>query len=161
MDGIKVKSLEPHNTEVIKLLKANWGSTNIATRGRLLDASHLPNFVAIDADSKILGLITISIERNECEIVTLDSFVSGIGIGTRLFNEAKNYALKNNCHRLWLITSNDNINAMKFYQKLGMRLVAIHKDAIKEARETIKPEIPLKGEHGIPINDEIEMELLL
>jgi hypothetical protein len=62
--------------------------------------------------------------------------------------------------RLWLITSNDNLNAIRFYQRRGMRLTAVHRGAIDEARQ-IKPSIPLIGEHGIPIHDELELELRL
>jgi hypothetical protein len=34
-------------------------------------------------------------------------------------------------------------------------------DATTEARRTLKPEIPLTGEYGIPLRDELELELIL
>jgi hypothetical protein len=34
-------------------------------------------------------------------------------------------------------------------------------DATTEARQKLKPEIPLIGEHGIPMRDELELELIL
>jgi hypothetical protein len=61
---------------------------------------------------------------------------------------------------VWLITSNDNLNALRFYQRRGYRLAAVHRDAIVLARQ-IKPEIPLVGDFGIPLTDEIELEKLL
>jgi hypothetical protein len=41
-----------------------------------------------------------------------------------------------------------------------MRLAAAHPGAVDEAR-AIKPSIPLIGDHGIPIHDELEFELAL
>jgi hypothetical protein len=38
-----------------------------------------------------------------------------------------------------------------------MRLVAVHRGGVDEARR-LKPSIPLIGEHGIPIHDELEFE---
>jgi hypothetical protein len=62
---------------------------------------------------------------------------------------------------LWLISTNDNLNALKFYQKRGFSLVKLYKNAVNETRKKIKPEIPLIGENGIPIRDEVELEILL
>jgi RimJ/RimL family protein N-acetyltransferase len=72
----------------------------------------------------------------------------------------KEVARQHGCQRVWLITTNDNLNALRFYQKRGFELVAVHRRAIDEARK-IKPEIPLIGEYGIPIRDEIELEIAL
>jgi ribosomal protein S18 acetylase RimI-like enzyme len=62
------------------------------------------------------------------------------------------------CRRLWLITTNDNTPAIRFYQRQGMRVVAVHHNAIVDARR-IKPEIPEFGVDGQPICDEIEFEI--
>lgn len=60
-------------------------------------------------------------------------------------------------YRIWLITTNDNLNALGFYQKRGFRIKAVYPGAVDEARR-IKPEIPLAASNGIPIRDEIELE---
>ncbi|MGD8245715.1 MAG: hypothetical protein PVG25_02965 [Anaerolineae bacterium] len=62
--------------------------------------------------------------------------------------------------RIWLITTNDNLAALRFYQRRGFSLVAVHPGAVDQAR-TLKPEIPAIGHSGIPIRDEIELELPL
>ena len=77
-----------------------------------------------------------------------------------LINAVREAALSAACHRVWLITTNDNIQALRFYQRRGFELVAVHRDAIKESRK-LKPEIPEVGMHGIPLRDEIELELKL
>ncbi len=52
------------------------------------------------------------------------------------------------------------MNALRFYQKRGFVLVAIHRDALDISRK-LKPEIPLIGNDGIPLRDEIELEMIL
>jgi ribosomal protein S18 acetylase RimI-like enzyme len=72
----------------------------------------------------------------------------------------KKSATLKGCRRLWLITTNDNTDALRFYQKHGFMLVAVHRNAIEESRK-LKPEIPLIGNNNIPIRDEIELEMML
>jgi ribosomal protein S18 acetylase RimI-like enzyme len=92
--------------------------------------------------------------------VTIDTKQSSRGIGTALIEAVKNAAREANCKRLWLITTNDNLNALRFYQKRGFVLVAIHRNALARSRQ-LKPEIPLVGAGGIPLRDEIELEMVL
>ncbi len=58
---------------------------------------------------------------------------------------------------MWLVTTNDNLRALYFYQRRGFRIVAVHRDAVMHSRE-IKPEIPSVADNGIPILDELELE---
>ncbi len=61
----------------------------------------------------------------------------------------------------WLMRkSYDNMNALRFYQKRRFRLIAVFPNALEESRK-LKPEIPLTGIDGIPLRDEIELELIL
>ena len=61
------------------------------------------------------------------------------------------------CTRLWLITTNDNLRALRFYQRRGFRLAALHRDALETSRR-LKPSISEIGFHGIPLRDELELE---
>jgi ribosomal protein S18 acetylase RimI-like enzyme len=128
------------------------------TRGWLHDASRLPGYVAIYNQERA-GLITYRIEGDACEIVTLNSLVEGQGIGSALVQAVRKAAVEAGCRRLWLITTNDNLSALRFWQKRGFSLVSVHRNAIADARR-LKPEMPLIGEHGIPIRDEIELEII-
>jgi GNAT superfamily N-acetyltransferase len=92
--------------------------------------------------------------------VTLNSLKGNRGVGTTLIEAVKAEAQNNNCQRVWLVTSNDNTDALRFYQKRGFVLVALHLGAVAQAR-AIKPEIPLIGNNGIAIRDEIELETRL
>ena len=143
----------------IGLIKDHWGATVVVTRGRVHDTSDLPGFVALARDEPE-GLATYRIDGEECELVTLDSLMEGIGIGSALVDSVAQAARRKGCRRLWLITTNDNLDAIHFYQKRGFHLVAVHRDALEETRR-LKPELPLTGIDGIPLRDEIELELLL
>jgi ribosomal protein S18 acetylase RimI-like enzyme len=131
----------------------------MVTRGVARDASSLPAFVAVQG-GEIVGLATFHVEGDECEIVSLDSLREGRGIGSALVAAVRQDATRHGCRRLWLITTNDNLEAIRFYQRRGMRLVAVHPGAVDEARR-LKPSIPLIGAHGIAIHDELEFELIL
>lgn len=157
MKSLSLRSIAASDeTTVARLLEKHWGSRNIVSRGTVRDAAKLPGFVAIE-DSELVGLITLHVVGESCEVVSLDAFAAGRGIGTRLLEEGQGYATQHGCNRIWLITSNDNVEALSFYQKRGFRIVAVHPDAISEARK-LKPEIPLVAVNGIEIRDEIELE---
>jgi GNAT superfamily N-acetyltransferase len=149
---------------VSQFLAGHWGSAQIVTRGKVHQADRLPGFYARAmeplgnyAPGTPVGLITYAIENESCEIVSLDSLVEGVGIGSGLLQQVEGLAREQGCRRLWLITSNDNTPAIRFYQKRGWRMAAIHRGAIDLARR-VKPEIPWIGIDGIPIRDEIEFE---
>lgn len=108
----------------------------------------------------IKGVVTYRIENEECEITSLNSFEENRGIGTALIKEVLDVAQKSNCKRVWLITTNDNIEAIRFYQKKGFDLKAVHINAIELSRK-LKPSIPLTGMYGIPIKHELEFEMIL
>lgn len=43
-------------------------------------------------------------------------------------NAVKQKAVECGCKRLWLITTNDNVDAFRFYQTRGFVLVKIHRN---------------------------------
>jgi ribosomal protein S18 acetylase RimI-like enzyme len=150
---------DAHREWATRLIAEHWGSRIVVTRGRAHDTSRHPGFVAV-MGGKPVGLATCRIDGTECELMTLDSLAERRGIGTALVGAVMAAGRAAGCKRLWLITTNDNLRAVRFYQKLGFRLVAVHRDAMKRSRE-LKPEIPLAGIDGIPIRDEIELEIPL
>ena len=156
-------SIRPVSSEdavwVRQFIRKRWGSDRVACHGTTYYPHHLPGFVDVDGDERV-GLVTLHVSGDNCEIVTLDSLRPGSGIGTALIEAAKEFAIKSGCRRLWLVTTNDNLNALRFYQKRGFELVSVHRNAVASARR-LKPEIPLIGADGIPVRDEIELELML
>lgn len=140
-------------------IQEQWGSSVVVSKGVLHHPSNLPGFI-IENDGVRQGLLTYRINQNECEIVTLNSQVECRGIGSALIDSMRKKASELGCDRIWLITTNDNMKAIRFYQKRGFVLAALHRNAIEESRK-LKPEIPQRGADGIPIRDEIEMEMML
>ncbi|XXM73068.1 GNAT family N-acetyltransferase [Lysinibacillus sphaericus] len=135
----------------------HWGNPQMVISSGEYNCSELDGFVIINKEDQIIGLITYVICNNECEIISLDSLEEGKGIGTILLQEVERAARQNKCGRVALVTTNDNVPALKFYQKRDFHLVKIHRNAVSLAREK-KPSIPLIGYEGIPIRDEIELE---
>ena len=136
-----------------------WGSNIVVSRGVIYYPQNLPGFIALHEDKRV-GLVTYNIIDESCEIVTLNSTNPSSGIGTALIEAVRDNAIKSACKRLWLITTNDNLNALRFYQKRGFVLVAVHRNALELSRR-LKPEIPMIGYHSIPLRDEIELEMIL
>lgn len=160
MKSFQVRPLnKDDHSWVVGLLNENWGSTRMVTRGRVHHADEFPGFAAVE-DDRPVGLVTYRIEGDQCEITTLNSLVEKEGIGTALIDAVRDVATGATCKRLWLITTNDNTAALHFYQKRGFILAALYPNALEKSR-ILKPEIPLTGIDGIPLRDEIELELLL
>ncbi|OGC92028.1 MAG: GNAT family N-acetyltransferase [candidate division Zixibacteria bacterium RBG_16_53_22] len=141
------------------ILTEEWGSARVVSRGKIYQADMLPGFMAM-TDNVPVGLVTFNIEAGSCEIVTLNSRRERIGIGAALIEAVRRTASEAGCRRLWLITTNDNTHALRFYQRFGFVIKAVHANAVAESRK-LKPEIPILGYDNIPIRDEIELELIL
>lgn len=139
------------------LLGEHWGDARVVSCGRVHQADLLPGFVAL-RDGERVGLVTYWVEQDGCEIVSLNSLVEGIGVGWALIQAVRECAVSAGCQRLWLVTSNDNTPALRYYQKRGFSLVAVHRNALEQSRR-LKPQIPALGLDGIPLRDEIELEM--
>jgi len=157
---IEIRQRWPKDDDwVANVLKKYWYSTRIISRGKVHEAEKLPGFIAQQAGVRV-GLVLYEIVRDQCEIVSLNSLVDMAGVGSLLVDTTKSTATKAQCRRVWLVTTNDNMEALKFYQRKGFVLSALHLNVIQQARK-LKPEIPATGHDGIPIRDEVELEILL
>jgi ribosomal protein S18 acetylase RimI-like enzyme len=137
-----------------------WGDDFVVTRGRKVYPTDIEGFYAVDILGQRIGLITFEVVGDQCEIVTLDAFEKFRGIGTALIEKVREVAAERGCRRLWLITTNDNLDAIRFYQRRGFTIAAVHVNALAVSRR-LKPSIPEVGWHGIPLRDEIEFEMTL
>jgi ribosomal protein S18 acetylase RimI-like enzyme len=153
---------DDERSEVRQFIAARWATALIVTRARMHNADELPGFLVRDGGGRLAAVVTVAIEGPECEIVTIDvaDGLQGKGIGRRLLQEVEAFAETKGCDRVWLVTTNDNLQGLGFYQRLGYRILAVHPDAVGRSRE-IKPEIPHVAPNGIPILDELELEKVL
>jgi catechol 2,3-dioxygenase-like lactoylglutathione lyase family enzyme/ribosomal protein S18 acetylase RimI-like enzyme len=150
---------EAYRDWACRVLEREWGATIVVSRGRAHEAADLPGFVAIRGDRPV-GLSTYRIEDESCELMTMNSLQPRLGVGSALVAAVRAAAIDAGCRRLWLITTNDNMPALRFYQQRGFSLSALHKNAVEQSR-ILKPEIPANGFSNIPIRDEIELEMNL
>jgi ribosomal protein S18 acetylase RimI-like enzyme len=134
------------------------GSALQVSRGRLLRLDEHEGFIARRGGER-LGFITYLIEDGECEVSGLASTEQGLGAGSALIEAVKAAAARAGCERLCLVTTNDNTHALRFYQRRGFRIAAVRVGRIEEYRWALKPEISRIGNDGIPIRDEIELEI--
>jgi ribosomal protein S18 acetylase RimI-like enzyme len=138
----------------------HWGDDSVVAHGVSFRPENVSGFISVNGDNQWAGLVTFVFEGDECEIVSIDSLLENEGIGTALINAVVEEARQLQCRRVRLVTTNDNLRALGFYQKRGFVLSALRAGAIEESRK-LKPDIPLVGENGIPIRDEIELEMAL
>lgn len=152
--SIQIRAIEPEDqAQVVDLLMKRWTSTEQLLDGEMVDASKLPGYLALD-EGRLVGMITLIKRAHEWEILTLDSLQRWGGVGTLLLDAAVAAARSVDIDRIMVRTSNDNLDAFRFYQRRGFRLEKVVQGVIDEERK-LKPEIPVTGLHGIPLRDEI------
>lgn len=157
---IRVHPIKPGDRPwLVRRLERAFGDVTVARKGVLVDASVLPGFVATDG-GKPIGILAYDAAHGECELVAIISTEEGRGIGRALMDAARGHAEAAGCRRLWLITTNDNARAFRFYQLWGMDLCAFHRYGARRSRE-VKPSLPEPGAGGIPLDHELEFELPL
>jgi ribosomal protein S18 acetylase RimI-like enzyme len=124
---------EPDLPRLRQLWRKNWGEEFIAAHGVIYYPDALAGFIVSDGPDWVAE-ITYTFPDGDCEIVTLDSEREGQGLGTKLINAVVEEALAQNCRRVFLITTNDNLKALGFYQKRGFELVKVNRGAMNETR---------------------------
>lgn len=133
-----------------------WASPRMVSRGRLTeDVSALDGYVA-ELDGERAGLALVRVEHDELELVALASLVERRGVGGALLEAVEAEAARRGVRRAWAVTTNENLAALRFYQRRGWELTALHRDAVTDGRR-LKPEIPAVGDDGIPIRHELEL----
>lgn len=152
---LRIRPLDEQCRPVVeRIVREEWGGPMMATRGRLFDTTGLPGYVAVE-EGALCGFLLLRMEREQWEVAAIQADPPGRGTGQALMGQAVRDARSAGVRRLWLITTNDNTYAIRFYQKLGMALVAVHIGAMEESRR-LKPGIPALGVDGIPIQHELE-----
>lgn len=180
MNDLRIRPITHADRPWVKqALTTLWGSAQIVYSGNVFDANTLPGLLA-EEDGRVVGLLTYVILGNDmtpesdsgqassdsigarmtgkvCQIISINALTPGKGIGTALLEEVQKTAHEAGCSQLTVITTNDNLKALGFYQKRGFVLKVLYPNALEKSRK-VKPEIPLIGEDGIPLRDEIELE---
>jgi GNAT superfamily N-acetyltransferase len=160
--GMKIREKEPKDQPWIeKILDERWGGEGrVVVHDEIFDVRLLPALIGGEQE----GLATYEIRRTDdivfAELVTLDAVTAKQGVGTALIEALISRLRVEGVSVLRVTTTNDNLDALRFYQRRGFRITAVRPGAVDKARR-VKPSISEIGEYGIPIRDEIELERLL
>ena len=157
MECIRINGL---NRDLINaFIKQHWYTTTMIIRGKEIDMTKTEGFYFKEGED-IIALITYIVYDNVLEITSLDSLREKQGIGSKLIETVIHEARERKLQKIVLITTNDNINAIRFYQKREFDMAHLYRNAMDISRK-LKPEIPLIGENSIPLRHEIEFELFI
>jgi len=133
-----------------------FGGDTVVSRDIVHDPASLPGFIAREGSERV-GLATFQIHDDVCELVTLDALCQWCGVGTALLEAVESAARGAGCAKMWLITTNDNIDGLRFFQRRGFQITLVRPNGMEAIRK-LKPGVPLVGHYGIPIRDEFELE---
>ncbi|HEX6132327.1 MAG TPA: GNAT family N-acetyltransferase, partial [Actinomycetota bacterium] len=138
-----------------RLLAEGFGGPVQVVRGEAFDVLDLPGFVA-EVDGEPAGLLTYRRYGEGWELAFVAALRRGVGVGSALVGALHEVA---GGAPIRVVTTNDNLEALRFYQRQGFVLVELRPGAVDDARRRLKPSIPEVGDAGIPIRDELELEL--
>jgi GNAT superfamily N-acetyltransferase len=139
-------------------LRERWGADIVTGRGRTWAPGELSALVAVDESGARVGLATYAVEGDTAELVTIDALVAVVGAGRHLLDAVAAAARAAGATQIRVMTTNDNLPALRLYQRAGFRLTELRPGAVDQAR-AIKPTIPATGHDDIPIRDELDLAL--
>ena len=137
-----------------------WGGDICVSRGKVRKVDNFTGGFVAKILGQNTGLITYTTTGLEIEITGLVSLKEKIGIGSALVKGVVELAEKQKVEKVCLVTTNDNLNGIGFWQKKGFKLVKVYPNAMEYVRK-LKPSVPLIGENDIPLRDELELEMIL
>jgi GNAT superfamily N-acetyltransferase len=153
---VAIRPVEERDRPTVEWLTTQlWGAAELAVHDGVFYPAALPGFIAERA-GRIAGLVTFEVRQGVLEIATINALDLYQGVGTMLIEAVRAEAKRLGCHHVTLTTTNDNIGALRFYQRRGFRLAAVRPGAVDRARQH-KPDIPRTGDFGIPLRDEIDL----
>ena len=146
------------DTQALEVFLLEHNALRAARKGELVRASDHPAILAW-MGGELMGAATYVIAGADCELLTLHARSRFMGTGSALLSAVQDVARRAGCDRLWVVTTNDNVDALRFYQRRGFRLARLSPGAVDESRAALKPEIPMSGSYGIPLRDELELQM--
>jgi GNAT superfamily N-acetyltransferase len=158
LDSMEVRPSRAEDRPELEAFLTDHHSMRVARRGELVDPLRHPALLAWAGDH-LAGVATYAIVESDCELLTLHARSSFTGTGSALLAAVEEIARRSACTRLWVVTTNDNVDALRFYQRRGFRLAHLRAGAVNQSRRTLKPEIPVIGSYGIELRDELELQI--
>jgi GNAT superfamily N-acetyltransferase len=140
-----------------ELLRLRWSGGALMLRGKIVHPKDVEAIAAYH-DGRLAGVATWRLEGPVIYLATLNNITEQRGVGVALLEATKALGREKGSALLRVIVTNDNLNALGFYQRRGFHIIAVHPGAIDTIRGLL-PNIPIMGANRIPIRDEIELEI--
>jgi ribosomal protein S18 acetylase RimI-like enzyme len=156
MGQVTIRALGDADVPWAERLLGGFGWRLQVRLGSVVDPLACPGLVA-ERDGEPVGIVTYDADGDDVEVVYIQVTTKHQGVGTSLLDAVE---ARTEGPRLWLVTTNDNLDALRFYQRRGFRISQVRPGAMDEYRQTLKPSIAEVGNFGIPIRDEIVLERL-
>jgi len=134
-----------------------WGETEMECFESSYEVTDLPGFAAFVED-QLVGFLSYAVEGDALKIVMLNVLPEhqGQGVAKEFLKAAEAEAQSRRLSRLVVATSNDNLPAWDFYQRLGFVIEEVLPGRMVEYHSGVE-----KGFSGVGVRDEIRLQLLL
>jgi len=139
-----------------ELLRLRWSGGSLLLRGKVIAPADVEALAAYDGE-RLAGVATWRMEGKVLYLLTLNNITDQRGVGVALLEAMIDLGRGRNAALIRAIVTNDNLNALGFYQRRDFRIIAVHPGAVDTIR-AMNPNIPMIGAYRIPIHDEIELE---
>lgn len=144
-----------------KLVVEQWGDDAFIISGKVYPTSEMTLLGAWTPLGQLRGLAYYKVNGSTMllgAIITIGERAKGVG--KILFDAVLAEARTTRMRKMRALTTNDNFEAMKFYQRCGMRFETLYPGGA-DAFRAFKPGIYRNGKHGLPLRDILEFELSL
>jgi GNAT superfamily N-acetyltransferase len=161
-DDVRIRPWDPVQDVgwATDVLETGLAGRRQARRGEIVDVLDGEAWIAELGDRRVGIIATRPDGPDTVELAALVVIEPDRGIGSALIDSMLEAVRPRGTHRIWVVTTNDNLAALRLYQRRGFRIAAVRLGAVDHARATLKPGIPEIAANGIPIRDEIELEIV-
>ena len=151
----EIRELAPNEqSQAVALLDAELGGRLQARLDEVHDVLSMPAIGAA-AHERLVGIACSRWSGIGSSSPRWPSLVlTGWAVSAASWSKPCRAGIAQGASELWLVTTNDNLDALRLYQRHGFHLDRVHPGAVDRARRQ-KPSIPALGEFGIPLRDEL------
>jgi len=134
MPKVAIRELAPADEATLeRLLDAELGGRVQARLGEVHDVLALPGFCAWLGD-RVIGVATYALieDRAELAAIAVSRDQRFVGIGSALVEAVASKVVSQGGRELWLVTTNDNVDALRLCQRRGFHLARLDSGRLTE-----------------------------
>ena len=151
------RAYDEEREDILEICRYFWDETEFYCFDQTIDISQCINLLAV-IEGEVAGLLSYRKKDDILVIVVLNVYpeFQGQGIARILLNEVMDQGRKQDCKKIIISTTNDDLPALYLYQKMGFQFSEILPGVIAEHHGE-----EIGGFAGLPVRDEIRMEQAL